>query len=519
MNQLQSKGSNKVDGSNVNAAESNEALYKKAFGDVIAFYNKHSELFKGIEHQFGVNIWFLQHFRIYFTYRESLANRKESHINRSKFNVVRLGLVFKKLILSSVKIITECLYMVATHKSVKPMEGMVILTEPFISDEQVFGRLESDFATLGNRELFNPKKPLPGYSKFKKNHPSVNQLIVTYLFGGSLIRDLLLFRSELVKLEKELKSRSVDVPEEKTISRLILENRFSLFIYFIRYRAFDAFFKQSNVTGLLMRDENSPQQKVIQYAARKHNVKVFAYQHGNIYRWNPAYMYSEYDVKPPLPDVTFVWGRYSADMLIQKGGYTEGKVHVSGRVEVGKEKRFKDASLIGKKPIIVYASQPQHDAVMRRKHLIDVLAVAEDVSQDYQLVLRPHPSETDDQYFLQAAKEVGCQNLIIDRNSDLKTHMEECSMLITAFSTVGTEFIPYYKPLLVLDYLGQDLMSWVKQDVGVSIANRKELFAAVNGQPQVSKNAYNQFVENHFYRIDGKAAERMENVINKRLSN
>src|SRR5690606_1017012 len=57
-------------------------ISQNAFDDIIEFYNNNEKSFLNIENQFGVNIWFLNHFRTYFTYRNALLkenNPKDSN--------------------------------------------------------------------------------------------------------------------------------------------------------------------------------------------------------------------------------------------------------------------------------------------------------------------------------------------------------------------------------------------------------------------------------------------------------
>ncbi|MGB0368218.1 MAG: CDP-glycerol glycerophosphotransferase family protein, partial [Flavobacteriales bacterium] len=356
-------------------------------------------------------------------------------------------------------------------------------------------------------------KELPAYRKFRKSAPGSDQLLVSYLFGGTVIKDFRMFRAAYNELKKQLLSVNHSEKSEAAIANLLVQNQPSLYIYYARFRAFSKYFKQAEVKGVLMRDENSPQQKVIQYAARLNEVKTFGYQHGNIYQFNPAYIYGQYKTKPQLPDLTFVWGQSSFEMLLSKGGFAESEVCVTGRIDVTRQEARKNPKLDQDKKIILYATQPQHDTEMRVRHLEDVLLAAKELEQDYCLVIRPHPAEKDDAFFTQIAEKVGATNYFIDRFSDLNTHMQVCACLITGFSTVGTEFVPFFKPLLVMDYLNQDLMGWINQGVGEQILSRQQLVDALRTKTEVNKESHQKFIENHFFKMDGKAAQRISQAI------
>jgi len=100
---------------------------------------------------------------------------------------------------------------------------------------------------------------------------------------------------------------------------------------------------------------------------------------------------------------------------------------------------------------------------------------------------------------MSAGEEVGFSNFLIDRSSDLSSHFDCCDYLITSYSTVGMEFIPYYKPLLVLDYLKEDQNGYISENVGIPIYDRSNLFETLsNNSLQVDRQMYNEYLKKFY---------------------
>jgi CDP-glycerol glycerophosphotransferase (TagB/SpsB family) len=126
----------------------------------------------------------------------------------------------------------------------------------------------------------------------------------------------------------------------------------------------------------------------------------------------------------------------------------------------------------------------------------------------YQLVLRPHPNEKDDKYFEDVAMEVGFRNFLIERDVKIEDHFNSCDILITAYSTVGAEFVEYYKPIIVLDYLKEDIVGYVEEGIGIPVYNGKELTEIFKRDTiDIDSHAYDKFMNRFFHSTDGKAAE------------
>ena len=503
------------------------------FNEISDFYNKYYTQFQGLNDSLGVDIWFLEQFRLYFNYRNfclklaSINVFLEEHPNgfiltsdkklELFFSASRLEYVHgrkkkdKKQGLQD--FVKEIVYVLSNFKVVRnEFKGNIILSNPsdnINGKDKRFGVLENNYPSILIRNIFSHHRK----SKLLVQSKTWNSdsILSSYILSLKWAKDLFVFFKLIQKVEVLFKSKLELTSSEKIINQLFWENKKSFGLYYIRYKSFSSFFKKNNkIKSVLLSDENSPQQKVIQYAARNNNIKIFGFQHGTIHDLHPAYIYSAYKHKPVLPDVTFTWGEYFTKLLVSKGGYNTSQVVTVGRISQLNEIRKRNELITDSKKIILYASQPQRDLSLRTKMLRDVLLTADKFKDKYQCVIRPHPAEVEDDFFDKIAKEIGCRNYIIDRISDLKTHFELCDILINSFSTVGSEFAGYKKPMFVLDYLEQDLMGYVKYGIGIPIRGLNDLNNILSKESiKIDSLAHDNFVKQFFYKDDVLAGERV----------
>lgn len=486
-----------------------------AFKEAIEFYNQNESSFLKFEDALGLNPWFLNHFRTYFAYRNYLIKKNSSQspsfAQKSKVKVP----VWRKFSRS----VSELSYMLMNYRSPnKSLAGNVLISNStdVVQGENVrFGNI--DLGIIHNRVVFDVKR-LHSKSDFAlESSTNSDSILLAYLFRFSFVSDLVKFGRRLSQLlnEVSLVKGTLEESRYRKIFKLFSKDRFFFYLMYVRFRSFEEYFKKTEIKGLLLSDENSPQQKVIQYAAKRTDIIVYAFQHGNIHPLHPAYMYAKYLTKPTLPKITFTWGTYFADLLCGDGGYPRDKVKAIGRIPFPLKLKVKNPAL-KEEGYILYASQPHRDPKFRHQLFSDILNVVKELSPKLRLVVRPHPREKSDVFFNGVAKDVGFFDFLIDRESDLNTHFEMCSALLVAFSTVGTEFVSYFKPLFVLDYYNQDLINWIEAGVGIPIPDKQTLREKLSSnQVQIDRAAHESFVKK-YYRCDEGVLEEIKRLINDR---
>jgi len=308
--------------------------------------------------------------------------------------------------------------------------------------------------------------------------------------------------------------------ELSTVQRLTLEVFESLdkSSGFFLYRYFSArnFFDRSGIKAVIAADENSPLTKSILDAAKFCGIKVIGLQHGTMHDLHPAYLYTVNDRKNRvMPDLTLTWGKYWEEFLIKKGNYPEDSVVSVGQIRTDiipvlltAEKQKKDSP----SKLIVFASQPQRDPELRYQAAFDVFKAASKLPES-RLIVKLHPREfADSEYYSAIAKAAECTNYVLDTTSDLYQLIASCDVLITCFSTVGTETVYFHKPLVILDHLKQDIMGYAAEGVAFHATDAESLTSILSGIfrgiLKIDREKYDAFIQKYAYRIDGKVAER-----------
>jgi hypothetical protein len=537
------------------------------FGDLTVGNHTVADLFR-IE---TASVWHYHKFRVYFAVRNLMYflkpilqkfNTFEDHIwfvspeakplinlypevifrfpetkSKSKIN---LGNLFSYLFLvkyrffcylfSSKKNPQYLLYLPEKYSSV--LDKTTLKTKPGHHIlEYLISKLDKRFALLTEVLMPKPKGKSDYSFSWKQYQASWNNTSKIFIEGflvSGLLRSSV--RNSVQKAQQTIRSAYPKVRgiELSTVQRLTLEVFESLdkstgfFLY--RYFAARNYFKNSGINAVIAADENSPLTKSILDAAKFHGIKIIGLQHGTMHDLHPAYLYTPNDSKKGvLPDLTLTWGKYWEEFLVEKGNYTKDSVVSVGQIRTDvihllmQAEKQKKAKTFDK---IVFASQPQRDPELRYQAAYDVFKSARKLPKS-KLVVKLHPREDEDSdYYSAIAKEAGCTNYTIDTTSDLYQLIASCNVLITCFSTVGTETVYFYKPLIILDHLKQDIMGYAAEGVAFqaidSASLTRVLSGIFSGKLKIDRAKYDLFIENYAFRIDGKVAERCVEAITSR---
>ena len=413
-----------------------EKIRLSVIDGIVEFYNKFDSLFLHFQNTTGINIWFLEHFRLNFSLIEKSLNealikefkRQYPHSRIEAPNVKEAPLNRLRRALAEIVFIIK-----VSRNNPKKMTGNVIFhNEGGVNyrANELFGGLAKEYNLFKLRSLFDFKKPLPNDSLFDGFGNSDHFFLKTIT---SLVawKKFYKFEKALSKLLHSLEREKFSQLDRSIYNHLIAKKKY-LGVLFFRFLSFDELFKASNLDSLIISDENSPQQKVIQYAAVKNNVKVFAVQHGAIYRYHFAYTYGEYTNRPIQPTVTFTWGEYYHNVLLKYGGYNADQVCAVGSLRKKGIDTSSDLRVQSDKKIVLFATQPIPDETLRVQQLKDVFECFSMLSDRFQLIVRPHPNEKEDKYFEEIATLVGFKNLIIERGIEIEEHFRIADVLITA---------------------------------------------------------------------------------------
>lgn len=380
------------------------------------------------------------------------------------------------------------------------------------------------------------------YPNFKKKNEfrSIMSYVRNYgarrrIFEEKIIVPYWVFkRGEVGRLKEsivksfEVINSAVDPESWNSILGALFRNLISSTIFFsIKEAAYKDFFSKFDFSKLVLADEYSANNRVVMNAAQVYAVKVVGVQHGSIHSLHPGYVFDsqEQTFEYSYPDCFGVWGSKWKELLLSLG-WPEDRVEVVGHLRtdvipalVCSKNKPSDIldSLDNSKSIVVFASQPQRDEALRKRVALDAFSMAKRLEGEVQLVVKTHPREVNSDIYDHWAQEIGCENFRIVSDVDLYKLLSITDILITSFSTVGTEAIYFSIPLVIIDPLDQDVMNFYKDGVAYKTRNSDELIDAVGkiktGQWKPPSSVLAGFVKRNANKIDGKTSLRYRMLI------
>jgi CDP-glycerol glycerophosphotransferase (TagB/SpsB family) len=118
-------------------------------------------------------------------------------------------------------------------------------------------------------------------------------------------------------------------------------------------------------------------------------------------------------------------------------------------------------------------------------------------------------------------KDKSFKPIIVGKEVNTYELLNACDLAITKWSTTGLEAIALNKPLLILNLGGEpDRVEYVKEGVALGVYNEKDLTPTIEkslkDDSELAKNR-GKYLEKYLYKIDGKATERVVNLIGEMI--
>lgn len=296
---------------------------------------------------------------------------------------------------------------------------------------------------------------------------------------------------------------------------------------------------EENPDFILVSSEHGIVQKSIMVAGKLKEIPTMALQHGTVGRIHKGYMSwkgsisKSGDVRSPfcpIPDKTAVFGPYYLDLLTKAGDYPPSSVVATGQprydalVEAGRvydrDKFCEKLGLDGKKKLVLVVTEnlPISEG---SAFLKSVLRSLRDFPE-LQIVIKPHPAEVGE-WYVELVRKEGVKAKIMSKRADTYEPLYACDLLVASYSTVILEAIILGK-LCVTAYLmkGSDPTPYFK-DVTLRVYKEEDLGPAIKKTlyddkvREALKQAGAKFVFEHAYRMDGRATERVTDLIEKMM--
>ena len=229
----------------------------------------------------------------------------------------------------------------------------------------------------------------------------------------------------------------------------------------------EEFFEKSKPDAIIQVYEAGSYAKTFEIAASKFGIKTIGIQHGAmINETQHDYMQKntrsiENPLGNPIPDQTFVFGEYYKKMLVEKGGYPQDKVIITGnptwnqipliRQQLNKGKIFKERDINEQKKIILvplsfrieYAKKNYSDRLILEK-LYELFGK----DDDKVIIVRPHPG---DQFTQTVLNNLFPNSNFVCSTGSLYEDLFISDLVLVTYSTVGLEAALFDKPVLYVN--------------------------------------------------------------------
>lgn len=284
------------------------------------------------------------------------------------------------------------------------------------------------------------------------------------------------------------------------------------------------------------------EQSYLVTAPKLENIPTLAIQHGVIHPYHPGYMYAKDEISPegsvkspycPIPDKMAVYGSYHKELLTGVSTYPENSVVVTGSPRYDILSRI-DKIYSKEEFLSKYKINPNHKIILwatafhgqnDKENIKDFKAVFNAIQgvKNTTLIVKPHPN--DKKRHIRGIKDnlrdYKISAIVTPRSSDTYEQLFACDLMITRGSTTGMEAIALNKPVIVLNLTGkQSAIDYVGQGVALGVYKAEDLKPTIEkllrDDSEIAKNR-ERYIENYLYKIDGKASERVVNVIEEMI--
>lgn len=290
-----------------------------------------------------------------------------------------------------------------------------------------------------------------------------------------------------------------------------LENRY--YMSLTEVLCAEKFIVKNRITKIFVTDEGDRPRCFIT-AGNRMGIKTYALQHGIINEVSSAYMINS-KYKGIVPELTFLWGDKYKDMLLKGANvYSDSITKVVGQLRTDlilgyNKKNEKDADKIK----ILYATQYFKDLLIPATDML--FKALNLINREYEVIIKLHPADEFYEIYNEKIQEYGIKNAKILKEGDLYELLSWSDVVVSVHSTVVVEGAILNKPSICIRLPKyDDLGGFIKDGISLGAKDEEELQNYLDNLEVYSKNnEFIKYLENNFYKIDGKVNERIMNEV------
>ena len=280
-------------------------------------------------------------------------------------------------------------------------------------------------------------------------------------------------------------------------------------------------FKIEKPNIILVLTDSSPPCKIAVLVGRFANIPSLLLLHAGMIGRN-------YECPEFLVDKIAVTGKFAEDILIECG-VDKNRLAVTGRPTydalVRAEEHFDKDNICNKlglnpeKKIAVFTTQP----LPPWESEATVYAICKAVKEfsGLQFVVKVHPSELDLSMYQRVTKDIGVDALIT-RDVNIYEVLYFSDVVITGFSATALDAMMLDKPVITVNFTGlEDPLPFAESGAAIGVYEDKGLVSAIRkglydeDTRKKLRKAREKFVLEHSYKKDGKATERVIELIER----
>jgi len=174
----------------------------------------------------------------------------------------------------------------------------------------------------------------------------------------------------------------------------------------------------------------------------------------------------------------------------------------------------------GKKEILFLThSNVEHGFYSRkqREYIVNgIITEYSKISNEYNLIVKIHPSSEKISDYESIIKPINPEIEIIQKGHVLD-YIEKADVIITySTSTAPKQAILYKKPVIICNFFNLKNDPLIERDLAYDCKKLEELVSIIEKSQKsslITEEKLNNFVNEYFYKADGKAAERFCKII------
>jgi|SRR3989344_931276 len=289
------------------------------------------------------------------------------------------------------------------------------------------------------------------------------------------------------------------------------------------------FIEQVKPRVIVLQNERAGWEQTLVCAAKEKGIKTIAIQHGVVYRLHEGYFQIKEEREDKTKaDIFCIYGP-ETEKVLKSMHYNPKKLVVVGQPRYDKislyensnirERFIKENDLHKDKKIFMIATQPLLEG-LRKQYFRNVLNVLKKLN--VQIVVKPHPLEEDLTFYEEEIKKQNVKAKILQNKADTFEALSSCDFFTTFSSTTALEAMLFEKPVFIFNFTDEaGTLPWVKGGAAISFKNEKtaeNYLKKVINNPKILKNLLKkekEFLEKYYYKIDGKASNRIYQLIEK----